>query len=103
VKRIVTIAGHRYSDPDVLSLIDSDGGTLDPRLEVITRAHELNEQLRDWGPIDNPRKRIEILASLAGIDASPMATAPPPALRREALLYKDAGGARHAFYNPTTL
>ena len=71
--RRLTIGGHRYSDPDVISLIETAGGRVDPRLEVIRRARELNQRLKAFaGSPADPRQRIEILASLAGITAAPM-------------------------------
>lgn len=101
MKKTVTIGGHRYSDPDVLSLIESDGGLLDPRLEVIRRAQSLNQQLRSWDSIDNPRKRIEILASLAGVNVLPMVNSPSTSHGREAFVFPDSGGSHQAFYDPT--
>jgi Zn-dependent peptidase ImmA (M78 family) len=95
----ITVGGHRYSDPDVLSLIYSGSDLLDPRAEVIRRARNLNQELRSFGTIDNPRERIEILASLAGITALPMANPPSPEQNREALLFRNSKGAAHAFYD----
>jgi Zn-dependent peptidase ImmA (M78 family) len=97
----VSVGGHRYSDPDVLSLIYSGSGLLDPRVEVIRRAGDLNEQLRSFPAIKDPRTRIEILASLAGVKVLPMSNSPAPAQNREALLFRNAGGNTHAFYDPT--
>src|SRR5437773_1720248 len=96
----VSVAGHRYSDPDVLSLIYSGDGLIDPRAAVLERARGLNQQLRSFGPVNDPRTRIEILASLAGIRAQPMTNprARPP--NREALLFRNSAGQRNAFYDP---
>jgi len=85
----------------VLSLIHSRRGLVDPRAEVIRRAQDLNQELRSFGPIDDPRKRIEILASLAGITALPMANQPAQAQNREGLLFRNAGGHARAFYDPS--
>src|SRR5918912_1412614 len=101
MKRTVTIGGHRYSDPDVLSLIDSGKGSLDPRLEVIRRARELNRWLRDLGSVHDPRERIEILASMAGINVSPLASPPGAARGREAFVFSETGGGHQAYYDPT--
>ena len=98
----VSLGGHRYSDPDVLSLIYSGSVPLDPRVEVIRRARQLNEQLRSFGGVENPRERLSILASMAGITVSPMNKAPSATQNREALLYRDSKGDRHAFYDPTS-
>ena len=97
----VSVGGHRYSDPDVLSLITSRRGLVDPRAEVIRRAKELNQELRSLGGITDPRDRIEILASLAGITVLPMANQPAHAQNREGLLFRNAGGHARAFYDPT--
>jgi len=95
----VSVGGHRYSDPDVLSLIFSGDGLIDPRTAVIERAQDLNKQLRSFGHIEDPRKRIEILASLAGVRVVSMAsTNARPA--REALLFRDSAGLRKAFFDP---
>ena len=98
----VSVGGHRYSDPDVLSLIRSGNVLLDPRREVTRIARELNESLRSFDGVENPRRRLEILASMAGINVSPMNTTPSVAQNREALLYQDSNGNRHAFYDPTS-
>lgn len=97
----VTVGGHRYSDPDVLSLVHSGREPLDPRVEVIRRAKELNKRLRSFERIDNPRERLEILASLADITVSPMAASPNAAQNRAALLFQNSSGQRHAYYDPT--
>jgi len=101
MKRTVNIGGHRYSDPDVLSLIDSGGGLLDPRLEVIRQARKLNRWLRDLGSVHDPRERIEILASMAGINVSPLTNPPSAARGREAFVFTESGGGHQAFYDPT--
>jgi Zn-dependent peptidase ImmA (M78 family) len=97
----VNVGGHRYSDPDVLSLVHSGREPLDPRVEVIRRARELNERLRAFDRIENPRERLEILASLADITVSPMAESPSAAQNRAALLFQNSSGQRHAYYDPT--
>lgn len=96
----VTVGGHRYSDPDVLSLIFSGDGLIDPRTAVIERARQLNNQLRSFGRVENPRKRIEILASLAGVRVRPMTNPSARTAEREALLFRDSGGQRNAFFDP---
>jgi hypothetical protein len=99
----VTVGGHRYSDPDVLSLIFSGDSLIDPRKAVIERARALNKQLSSFGPIADPRKRIEILASLAGVKVRPMTDSSGRTSAREALLFRDAAGQRNAFYDPRVL
>jgi len=97
----LSVGGHRYSDPDVLSLIKSRRGLVDPRAEVIRRAKKLNQELRSLGDIPEPRNRIEILASLAGITVLPMSDQPTHAQNREGLLFRNAGGHARAFYDPS--
>lgn len=94
----ISVGGHRYSDPDVLSLIKSGQAFLDPRSEVTRRAQELNQQLRSYGAVEDPRQRIEILASLAGIKVSPMVGSGLLG-QREALLYRNSDGTAHVFYD----
>lgn len=95
----VSVGGHRYSDPDVLSLIYSGGKLVDPRAEVVQRARELNKKLRSFPAINDPRERIEILASLAGVRVFPMSDS--PSQNREALLFRSVDGNAHAFFDPT--
>src|ERR1043165_3265484 len=97
----VTVGGHRYSDPDVLSLIQSREELVDPRVEVIRKARDLNARLRLFGNGNNPRKRLEILASFADIIVSPMTNSPPASQNREAVLFRNTSGERHAYYDPT--
>ena len=95
----VSIGGHRYSDPDVLSLIYSGSEPIDPRSEVVRLARDLNEKLRSFPDIKDPRERIEILASLAGVKVLPMSNS--PSQNREALLFRSGDGNAHAFFDPT--
>lgn len=95
----VSIGGHRYSDPDVLSLIYSGSDLIDPRAEVVRHARDLNERLRLFPAVQDPRKRIEILASLAGVKVLPMSSS--SSQNREALLFRSASGNAHAFFDPT--
>src|SRR5688572_7266270 len=95
----VSVGGHRYSDPDVLSLIYSGNQLIDPRAEVVQRARDLNKKLRLFPAINDPRERIEILASLAGVKVLPMSNS--PSQNREALLFRSGNGDAHAFFDPT--
>jgi Zn-dependent peptidase ImmA (M78 family) len=97
----VHIGGRGYTDPDVLSLIGSGPDLVDPRAEVVRRARELNRRLRNLGSESNPRTRIEMLASLAGIKVAAMAGPRLGSGSREALVYRDSDGSRRAFYDPT--
>ena len=98
----VSIGGRSYSDPDVLSLIHNHGAQIDPRAEIIARARKLNARLRTWGNVSDPRERLRILASFAGIIVKPMVKAGGiPLQRREALIYRDHEGQRFAYYDPS--
>lgn len=97
----VTIDGRSYSDPDVLSLIRSQGGSVDPRREVIRKARALNARLRSFDAIEDPRERLRILGSLAGVTINPMVAGVGPDKNREALIYQDRDGRRFSFYDPT--
>lgn len=98
----IAVGGHRYSDPDVLALIKGGPEILDPRREVIRRAQALNDQLRAYGVVDDPRQRVEILASLAGIRVAPMAGCGSLG-QREALLYRSADDTKQIYYDPRYL
>jgi Zn-dependent peptidase ImmA (M78 family) len=95
------VGGRGYRDPDVLSLIRSGREPIDPRVEVIRRARALVAQLQSLGPVPDPRSRIEILASLAGIKVTAMSGAGVGQGSSEALVYHDVDGSRRAFYDPT--
>lgn len=97
----ISIGGRKYSDPDVLSLIRSRPGGVDPRAEVVRRARELHYRLRNLGEFDNPRERLEALASLAGIKTAPMSVTAIGSAKREALIYRDTDGTKRAFFDPT--
>src|SRR5258708_30264431 len=97
----VRVGGHVYFDPDIHSVIKSGGRLIDPRVEVIRRGRELNERLRHLGDVPEPRKRIEVLASLANIKVAPMSGTGLGSGTREALIYRDTDGSRRAFYDPT--
>jgi Zn-dependent peptidase ImmA (M78 family) len=98
----VRINGRTYSDPDVVSLIRSSVHPIDPQHEVVRRARELNQLLRNFGDVPpEPRKRLEILASLARVK---MAPANGPGMGkggREALIYRDSDGSSRAYYDST--
>jgi Zn-dependent peptidase ImmA (M78 family) len=96
------IGGRVYTDPDVLSLIRTSVQPIDPQREVVRRARALNQKLRNWGDeIANPRERLEVLASLAGLKVAPMSGSGLGSGAREALVYKDRDGSRRIYYDPT--
>ena len=98
----IHVGGRTYTDPDVLSLIRTRVESVDPQREVIKKARELNQRLREMGDVvGDPRRRMEILASLAGIKVSPMVGASVRKTTREALIYSDSDGSRRADYDPT--
>jgi len=100
----VSIAGRHYSDPDVLSFIIASGGSGDPRQEVIRKARQLNRKLCSFGgPIVNPRQRMELLASLAGIkiEHTIRAHALSRDSSREALIVHEPDGSRRIVYDPS--
>lgn len=100
--RRISIGGRSYSDPDVISLIEKSGGEIDPRTAVISRARELNARLRVLGTVENPRERLRILASLAGVAVRPML--PQVGIsgpRRDGLIYQDQDGRRLAYFDPS--
>ncbi|HTU48519.1 MAG TPA: ImmA/IrrE family metallo-endopeptidase [Bryobacteraceae bacterium] len=100
----IRVAGKVYTDPDILSLIGSRSELVDPQREVIRRARELNQKLRDLGDVhDGPRQRIEVLASLAGIKVAPMQGSGVGSGVRDALIYREFDGSRRIYYNPTLL
>jgi hypothetical protein len=70
----IRIGGRSYADPDVLSLIRTRVERVDPQREIIRKARELNQRLRDLGEETEPRRRLEMLASLAGLKVAPMAS-----------------------------
>jgi len=96
----VRINGRRYSDPDVVALIRSNGRAIDPQQEVVRKARELNQQLRDLGEVPDPRRRLEILASLAGVKVAPMDGPGVGKSGREALVYQNSDGSSRAYYDP---
>jgi Zn-dependent peptidase ImmA (M78 family) len=97
----VRINGRTYSDPDVVSLIRSSSHPIDPQREVVRKARELNQRLRNLGEVPEPRRRLEILASLAGIKVASMDGPGTGRNGREALIYRDSDGSRRAYYDPT--
>lgn len=96
----VRINGRSYSDPDVVALIRSNGRAIDPQQEVVRKARELNQQLRSLGEVPDPRRRLEILASLARVKVAPMDGPGVGKTGREALVYQDSDGSSRAYYDP---
>lgn len=98
------VAGRRYSDPDVISLIRATGELVDPRSAVVNQARKLNQEYRSYetGPLD-AFTRIKIVASLRGLCISPMNIEQRKTEPRDAVLipWNDTGaGLGQVFYNP---
>lgn len=98
--QVVRVGGRRYSDPDIISLIQESGGLVDPRSAVINQARILLKTLREFGGVpSDPFERLEILASLKGIKIFPMELERQGREARDAVLVPTATG-RMVLYNP---
>jgi Zn-dependent peptidase ImmA (M78 family) len=98
--RTVSIGGHRYSDPDVLSLIEATGSLVDPCSAVTHQARKLLKLCQQFqGVPKDPIERLKILASLVGIKIEPMDIERQRSEKRDALLYNTDAG-RVVLYNP---
>lgn len=96
----VRIAGHRYSDPDVLSLIQAAGKLVDPRSAVLNQARRVNAEYRSHdATFTDPLQRIKIIASLAGIQVKPMNIERRRSEPCDAVLIPTASG-QQILYNP---
>jgi hypothetical protein len=82
----IRVGGRVYTDPDVLSLIRAQ--SVDPHSEVVRKAQELNQRLRNFGATTEPRRRLEMLASLAGLKVAQMSGPGLGKGKREALIYR---------------
>jgi Zn-dependent peptidase ImmA (M78 family) len=101
---IVRIGRHKYSDPDVISLIRATGGLTDPRCIVVNLARKLAQKYRSFDGSDvGPLKRLEIIASFSGLTVTPMDIEQRKTEPRDAVLILNgrADGRRgQVFYNP---
>jgi Zn-dependent peptidase ImmA (M78 family) len=98
----VKVAGRRYTDPDVISLIRATGQLVDPRSAVLTQARRLNEQYVSLGGDGHERfERLKILASLRGLSVEPMDARQSARERRDAVLMPTADGRGKVLYNPS--
>lgn len=102
--QMIRIAGHRYSDPDIISLVRATGELIDPRFAVISQARELCERYRSFpGTAADPLKRLQILASLCGLEILPMAIEQRISEPRDAVLVlngKKHGKRGQILFNP---
>lgn len=102
----IRVGGKKYSDPDVVSLIKATGELVDPRASVLTQARQLNTEFDGWagGPGESfdPFQRLEILASLKGLQVLPMDVERRKQETRDAILVPLNGGkASQILFNPT--
>ena len=99
--RTIRVAGKRYSDPDVLSLIERSGELLDPRSVIVTQAQVLLNLLHEFpGAPSNPFERLKILASFRGIKVMAMDVELQRKEPRDAALVPTASGLV-VLYNPS--
>lgn len=97
----VRVAGRKYSDPDVISLIRATGELVDPRSAVVSQARKLNQEYRSYeGGTINALQRLEIIASLRGLSVSPMNIEQRKSEPRDAVLVPNGRTKGQIFYNP---
>jgi hypothetical protein len=95
----IRVAGRKYSDPDIISLIRATGRLVDPRSAVINQARQLTESLRRFDAIPKiALERMTILASLRGMTVQPMEVERQRSEKRDAILVTTNG--RLIIYNP---
>jgi len=98
-----TVGKRKYVDPDVASLIDSSGGSVDPYEVVRTCVSSLLQMLNEFeASFDSAFERICILASLAGFEVKPFRGDRRGLRGHEAIIMPSAGGNTRGtiFYNP---
>lgn len=89
------IRGRKYSDPDLISLIDAVEGGPDPYGFVDSRAETLLTKLADFDArFENAFERIRVLASIAGCEVRPMEPGGPTKQDRDAVLVSTQDGGR---------
>lgn len=93
----------RYTDPDVISLIRATGRLVDPRSAVLHQARRLNEEYRTLGGDGvRPFERLNILASLRGLQVAEMDRQRSSRERRDAVLVPTRDAKRGLIlYNPS--
>jgi Zn-dependent peptidase ImmA (M78 family) len=96
----IRVAGRKYTDPDIISLIKATGGLIDPRSAVIHQARTLSANLKRFDAIpESAMQRMTILASLRGITVEAMNVERQHSEKRDAILVSTAAG-RVILYNP---
>ncbi|MGB7220084.1 MAG: ImmA/IrrE family metallo-endopeptidase [Vicinamibacterales bacterium] len=95
--------GRRFSDPDVVSLIDRSGHAIDPYVFVEQQAKDLLDKMAAFeGHAPRALDRIRHLASLAGFEVSAMDETRARGHERDAVLVatKSPGRRGRILYNP---
>jgi hypothetical protein len=100
----VSVGGHKYSDPDVVSLIRATGGLVDPRSSVLHQARKLNAWFRlfDSSAV-GAFERVQILASRCGLVIEAMDVVRDSSKVRDAVLIPRTGSRGNkgkVLYNP---
>jgi Zn-dependent peptidase ImmA (M78 family) len=96
----VRVGGHKYSDPDVISLIHATGEFVDPRSAVLTQARRAAADYKTLGgDFSDPLQRVIIMASMLGIKTIPMSLEQRGAEGRDAVLVNTESG-KLILYNP---
>jgi Zn-dependent peptidase ImmA (M78 family) len=96
----IRVAGRKYTDPDIISLIKATGSLVDPRSAVIHQARTLTANLKRFNAVpQNGIARMTILASIKGITVEAMNVERQQAEKRDALLVTTTTG-QQILYNP---
>lgn len=96
----INVGGRRYTDPDVISLVQATGQLIDPRSAVLNQARKLNVEYRVLGGDGcNPLERLKILASLRGLGVAEMDRRHSSRGHRDAVLVP-TGKRGQILYNP---
>jgi Zn-dependent peptidase ImmA (M78 family) len=95
----VRIGGHKYCDPDVISLISATGQLVDPRSSVLTQARRVSSEYKSLGgDFSDPLERVIIIASMLDIQVMPMSVEQRKTESRDAVLINTESG-RQILYN----
>ena len=95
------IGGHRYTDPDVISLICSTGQLTDPRLTVLQKARDALQLMDAFGSVPKDAiERLRLLASICGIsELLPLTPAQSAGEARDAFIFRSLCGSLVVHYN----
>lgn len=102
MKSCFSIGGHKYTDPDVLSLILSQNSPVDPRAVVLQRAREALKTMEAFGSVPKDAfDRLTILASICGIsELLPLSAEQCGSEPRDAFIFRSLAGKLVVYYNP---